>query len=364
MGCKVIRAKTLMVAAKRAVNEFRTKLSMKSGRPFCKPPMVYLQVTDKCNSRCVMCGTWRDSDKVEHIPLQLLERRIDELHAWLGRAHIQLGTGEPFMHPDMLEVVRYGNSRGMLMGTVTNGFLIDDKLAEGIIRSDFFNINISLDGVTPQAHAITRGFPQAFDRAASAIDRLVFYRKKLGGGVRIMLKPIIFRHNVDQLVPLAQFVRDKGLNGINFQPIQRNNPACDELMAIEDFDELAAAFEQLKRMRGEGYPILNSDREFDAFHQYLENPKARPPLLDRACSVGFTNVWVMDGGVVHLCVDLDMPVGHVDDLGGFPALWRSPQAAKVRKAIAACKRPCLASCLIKRSLGEQFRRFATFMKNR
>jgi MoaA/NifB/PqqE/SkfB family radical SAM enzyme len=360
----MIPLKTLTVAAKRAINELRTGLSMRTGKTLCKPSMVYLQVTDKCNSRCIMCGTWRDSDKVEHIPLAMLKRRIDELHAWLGRAHIQLGTGEPFMHPDILEVVQYGNSKGMLMGTVTNALMIGDRLAEGIIRAGFFNVNISLDGVRPETHALTRGIPTAYDRVVEAIDKLVFYRKKLSGQTRIMLKPIIFNGNIDQLVPLVEFTREKGLNGINFQPIQRNNPACDELMRIDDLDALRDTFEHLKRMRRNGYPVLNTDREFDAFHQYFADPKARPPLLNGACSVGFTNIWIMDGGVIHLCMNLQMPVGHVDELGGFAKLWRSPQAAKVRKAIAACKRPCLASCLIKRTMREQLGRFRTFMRRR
>jgi MoaA/NifB/PqqE/SkfB family radical SAM enzyme len=360
----MISFRTLTVAAKRALNEVRTGLSLRAGRPFCKPSMVYLQVTDKCNSRCVMCGTWRDSDKVEHIPLETLKRRIDELHAWLGRAHIQLGTGEPFMHPQMLEVVQYGNSKGMLMGTVTNALMIGDKLAEGIIRSGFFNINISLDGVRPETHALTRGIPTAHQRVVEAIDRLVHYRKRYNAGTRIMLKPIIFRDNVDQLVPLAEFARNKGLDGINFQPIQRNNSACEELMRIDDPGALRETFEQLKRMRREGYPILNTDREFDAFHQYFLDPKSRPALLSGNCSVGYSNLWVMDGGVVHLCMAMQMPIGHVDELGGFRRLWRSPEAAQVRKAIAACRRPCLASCLIKRTLPEQFNRFRTFMRKK
>jgi MoaA/NifB/PqqE/SkfB family radical SAM enzyme len=338
-------------------------LSLRTGRPLNKPAMVYLQATDKCNSRCVMCGTWRDSDKVDHIPLDTLKSLIDQLHAWLGKAHIQLGTGEPFMHPDILEVVRHGNSKGMLMGTVTNGFSISDRLARGAIEAGFFNINISLDGVKPETHAATRGFPQAFDRVIEAIDRLTFYRRELGGTTRIMLKPIIFRDNVDQLVPLARFAKEKGLNGINFQPILRNNAACEPLMEIGDPDRLGEVFAELKRMRSDGYSILNTDREFDAFLQYFRDPGKRPELLEGACSVGFTNLWIMDGGVCHLCMDLNLPIGHVDDFGGFAKLWKSKEAARVRDAISKCRRPCLASCLIRRTIGEQVRRFFIFMKS-
>ena len=358
----MVSLKTLRVAFKRGISTLTTGLSMRTGRPLSKPTLVYLQVTGKCNARCVMCSIWKRLENEKHVPFETLKKLIDDLHSWLGKTHIQLGTGEPFLHPDMMRVVEYGNSKGMLMGTVTNGLLINDKIAEGIIANNFFNLNLSLDGVRPETHAFTRGIPNAYEKVMEAIDRLLFYREKLNGTTRIVLKPIIFSGNLDQLVPLAQFVKSKGLNGINFQPIQLSTDACREMIAFDNLDDVRATFDELKALKREGYPILNTDRELDAFVQYFERPDERPALLDQKCPVGFTNLWVLDGGVVHFCTLIDAPVGHVDDFGGFRNLWHSKEAARVRKIISKCTRPCLAVCLIRRSLREQIGRFFTLMK--
>ncbi len=359
----MVLLRTLVVATKRGLSTLATGLSMRTGVPVGKPTMVYIQVTDKCNSRCPMCDIWKRYDTVRHIEFEIIKKRIDDIHDWLGRTHIQLGTGEPFLHPDIMKIVEYGNSKGMLMGTVTNALLINDRIARGIIANNFFNLNISLDGVKPETHAFTRGIPNAYDRVMEAIDRLLFYKKELNGGTRIMLKPIIFNGNIDQLIPLVEFAKEKGLSGVNFQPVQLINEQCRKMLVFEDPEKLRGTIAELKEMKKRGYPILNTDRELDAFIQYFEKPDRRPPLLDKKCPVGYSNLWVLDGGVVHFCTLIDAPVGHVNDFGSFKKLWRSGAAKKVRKRIAACKRPCLAVCLIRRTLREQIKRFLTFMRS-
>ena len=229
---------------------------------------------------------------------------------------------------------------------------------------NFFNLNISLDGVRPETHAFTRGIPNAYDRVMEAIDRLLFYKKKLNGSTRIMLKPIIFNGNLDQLIQLVEITKEKGLSGVNFQPVQLINEQSRKMLTFKDPDKLHGTIAELKEMKKKGYPILNTDRELDAFMQYFENPDRRPPLLDRKCPVGYTNLWVLNGGVVHFCTLINAPVGHVNDFGSLKKLWHSSAAGEVRKTIAACKRPCLAVCLIRRTLREQIKRFFTFMKSR
>ena len=90
-----------------------------------KPLQCSLYVTDQCNLDCAYCTEYDNSRP---------HPSIDDLKKWvrkireLGTMRIALVGGEPLVHPDIVELVRYCRELGFATSLTTNGFLLTRKL--------------------------------------------------------------------------------------------------------------------------------------------------------------------------------------------------------------------------------------------
>ena len=64
---------------------------------------------------------------------------------------IALVGGEPLMHPDMVEIVRYCRELGFATSLTTNGFLLTRKLLQELEDAGLQVMQISVDRMTPSA---------------------------------------------------------------------------------------------------------------------------------------------------------------------------------------------------------------------
>ena len=67
------------------------------------PPFLYISITNSCNLRCQGC--WVDvAAKQEKIEAPAMHRLINESRA-MGNAFFGIVGGEPFMHPELLDIL-------------------------------------------------------------------------------------------------------------------------------------------------------------------------------------------------------------------------------------------------------------------
>ena len=111
-----------------------------------KPLLAHLVVTRYCNLDCAYCNEF---DKVSQpIPLDVLIARIDRL-AELGTRVITLTGGEPLTNPGHEAVIAHIRARGMIVTTITNGFLLTRERIEAMNEAGLQALQISIDGVKP-----------------------------------------------------------------------------------------------------------------------------------------------------------------------------------------------------------------------
>src|SRR5437899_5959567 len=75
----------------------------------------------RCNLACTYCNEYDDYSK--GVPLDEMKRRIDHL-ARLGTSIISFSGGEPLLHEDLDDLIRYIRRKGAIAGMITNGFLL------------------------------------------------------------------------------------------------------------------------------------------------------------------------------------------------------------------------------------------------
>jgi MoaA/NifB/PqqE/SkfB family radical SAM enzyme len=116
------------------------KARLKRGEFF--PPFLYVSVINSCNLRCQGC--WVDvAAKQSKIEVDSMNRLITEAKA-MGNSFFGILGGEPFMHPEILEIL--GNHRDCYFQVFTNGHFITDEVARKL--REFGNVTplVSVEG--------------------------------------------------------------------------------------------------------------------------------------------------------------------------------------------------------------------------
>ncbi len=125
---------------------------------FFKSPLeAQLIVTRRCNLSCGYCTEFDNYSSP--VPLELLKERIDAIHR-LRVVNTSLLGGEPLMHPNIVEIVKYCNRKNQVSIT-TNGFLLTEKLVKKLNEAGLSNLQISIDVLeTDSTGYIQKSFQQ------------------------------------------------------------------------------------------------------------------------------------------------------------------------------------------------------------
>ena len=126
------------VGGVRSVLKYRRRL--KRGEFF--PPFLYVSIINSCNLRCQGC--WVDvSAKQERIDIEAMSKLIGEAQA-MGNVFFGIVGGEPFMHPEILEIFR--RHPKCYFQVFTNGHFITSEVAAELRRLGNVTPLISVEG--------------------------------------------------------------------------------------------------------------------------------------------------------------------------------------------------------------------------
>lgn len=163
------------------------------------PLHVDLELASICNLRCPMCYTITD-DFRRHVNTTLMEydlfcRLVDECAAG-GVYSIRLSfRGEAFLHPRIVECVRYAKQKGIKeVSTLTNGARLDEAMFEEMMAAGIDWITFSIDGMGAVYEEIRR--PNQFDRMVEKLANFHRIRQQAG-----RVKPVI---KVQSILPAIE----------------------------------------------------------------------------------------------------------------------------------------------------------------
>ncbi len=213
-----------------AVERFKRRL--KRGEYF--PPFLYLSITNTCNLRCQGC--WVDvTAERNDIDLDTLNRTIADAKAH-GNAFFGILGGEPFMHPQLLELL--AAHPDCYFQVFTNGQFITEKVAARLRELGNATPLISIEG-RELASNDRRGGKEVFNRSLRGLDHSI--RAGLLTGVATSL----CQTNIDDLLTEA-WLRELIKRGVHYvwyhgyRPVgPKMNPALalrpDQLVRVRKF---------------------------------------------------------------------------------------------------------------------------------
>ena len=88
------------------------------------------EIIEKCLNNCMFCSSNSNCNKTQIIQYEDFKRTIDYFMSTGGIEELSLSGGEPFLHPDVIKMVRYSKKLGIKTVIFTSGVSKKAELSE------------------------------------------------------------------------------------------------------------------------------------------------------------------------------------------------------------------------------------------
>ncbi len=212
----------------RSIMLFRQR--MKRGVYF--PPFLYISILNSCNLRCQGC--WVDVEAPRNaIDLDTLNRTINDAREH-GNAFFGILGGEPFMHPELLDLL--AQHPDCYFQVFTNGQFITEKTAKSLRQLANVTPLVSIEGNSTVSDE-RRGKKEVLNRTLRGLQNCL--NEKILTGVATSL----CQTNIDDL--LTESWLDKLIDlGVHYTWYHTYRPVGPKINA-----DLALTPEQIKQVR-------------------------------------------------------------------------------------------------------------------
>ena len=288
-----------------------TKSGIISGLPIA----MSVEPTTACNLACPECpsGLKSFTRPTGNIKPALFNKIMDQMSETLMYLTFYF-QGEPFIHPQFLNMVNQASVKGVFTSTSTNAHFLDSENARATVESGLDKIIISLDGTDQVSYEKYRKNGN-LERVKEGIHNLVDWKKKSGAKTPfISLQFIVFNHNEHQLPQIKKMAAQWGVEQLLFKTAQ----IYDQVTG----PDLLPTDPALSRYRknGQGYVLKNK-------------------LFDHCWRMWHSCVLTWDGKVVPCCFDKDAKyvLGDINK-SSFEQIWNGGQYQAFRKRILTARK--------------------------
>ena len=143
------------------------------------PTTLFLDVTNRCNMDCPMCGfSLRGMGFRFDPPLEYFEKVLQAVSEMRPRPVVNLFGGEPTVRDDMLEIIHIGQKYGLEMQVTTNGLrLADEEYCRKLCEANVA-LRIGFDGRSREIYERLRNNAKAYEQKLRAFANLKKYSRR------------------------------------------------------------------------------------------------------------------------------------------------------------------------------------------
>jgi len=287
------------------------------------PWAVHLDVTYRCNERCVHC--YLDHDDRGEMTTSEIKRVLDQL-AEAGTFFLTFSGGEVFMRQDFLELVAYARRLLFNVKVKTNGVMIRRAQASQLRQLGVEQLQISVYSHRAEIHDAITKLPGSLKKTVEAVR---FLKSQ---GLKVVVANVLMTLNSTDQAGVHALARELGV-GYTLDPTI--TPKIDGDTSILD---LRIATSDLNA-------VLHNQELVGNVDEYC----AAPPTVSEddmegySCSAGHTSVYISPYGDVFPCVQFPLPSGNVRRQKFLDIWHNSPALAEVR-SIHARDLPVCSTC--------------------
>jgi MoaA/NifB/PqqE/SkfB family radical SAM enzyme len=325
---------------KRAFADYFDIVGVLDGRFAYKgPDVAQIDLTNNCNNDCIGC--WCNSPLLEEkkispeakkqtIPFKKIVKLLDELCS-MGTAGIYYaGGGEPFMHPQIMDILAYTKKKGFTCYVNTNFTLVDEKIVKKLIHLKVDHLTVSVWAGSADVYAAVHPNKNedTFNTIKEMLALLNSTKKKYPV---VKLYNVILNlnyHDIEQMVALRDLT---GSESLEFTVIDTVPGKTDALLLTEQ--DRCSLLERCKKLKLSFGPDQDKAKtrilNFEQFMRRLENTDAKSACYDSdiidkfPCYAGWVFVRILADGSVNSCLKSHrFPVGNIHK-ENFSKIWNS-----------------------------------------
>jgi radical SAM protein with 4Fe4S-binding SPASM domain len=239
--------------------------------------------------------------KVEFMDFHAFKRMIGKLFPSNGPVYLHL-LGEPLMHPQLGEMIRYGESQGYEIGLFTNGSLLTEEISNDILDSGLDLLTISYEMCEQTFKHLRKGGDFDLVRQ-NVLQFLVMRDSRKTRKPFVQISSIVLQDELEMDGPILE----TGVDDITFKRIH------DWTGDLEDITSMAGMSET--------------------------GP-------ERICLAPWTTMSVLvDGRVVPCCEDYDgkYVLGDLNK-DSLSSIWNGKEMSRLRKALLKRRKGDIELC--------------------
>ena len=126
-------------------------------RPVTQLTKVYIEPTVACNLDCITCFRNAWDQPIGRMSEETFERFFAGLKDLSPLPSVYFGgIGEPLFHPKTIDWIAQVKQLGVKVELITNGTILNEKIARQLIDSGLDVLWVSIDGASPETYADVR----------------------------------------------------------------------------------------------------------------------------------------------------------------------------------------------------------------
>ncbi|MGR3319834.1 MAG: radical SAM protein [Candidatus Anammoxibacter sp.] len=308
------------------------------------PFYVTVNLTRRCNLRCLGCrfhspnvNVPSPSDQaIVDLPYSTFKKLCKELKA-MGVNHLILtGEGEPFLHPNISDIIVSVKDAGFHVTLLTNGTLLDKERIKTLIdsRVDILKVSIWAASYEESSQNYTGSNPDNFIKIIDGLKLLVDFKDKHKSTFpTVVLHQPINRYNFQNIDKMVDLVKKTGCNALSFSPLKPYQGRLTTFSLSPEEEKIL--HRSLIRMRKQ-LNSLSINHNID--HTLMRYKRGETVWKKLPCYVAWNHARIEVDGMVLPCNNpCDYPMGNINN-NKFREIWNDSAFRTFRRKAMSHKR--------------------------
>lgn len=246
---------------------------------------LQLEVTSKCNERCVHCYIPHEEKTVD-IDFELAESVIDQASD-MGAIGITFGGGEPTIYARLPELLRHARARDFSINVISNCMSLPDPLFEAIVETHPSMVQVSIYSLKEEEHDAITKVRGSLKRTLASVERLI------AANVPMQVSCPVMKTNYRSYKEVLSWAYDRKVRAYtDFIMMARMDKSTENLAQRLSASEARTMLEDIVQV-DEDYRIMVAE---ETVKRLFKDQTAEP-----VCGVGISTLCVGANGACYPC---------------------------------------------------------------
>ncbi len=270
---------------------------------------IQWHLTERCNLRCAHC--YQTGGKSAELSLaeirSVAEEVAETLDVWSETYGISFSPsvsvtgGEPFLRPDLPEILETIRNKGFDLYLLSNGTLIDEARAGMLSRLSVNGVQISMEGPAV-VHDAIRG-------KGSFSASVVGIRHLIDAGLRVTINATLSDLNSGHLRDLVEIALSLRVQRLGFSRLVPSGRGLGLIDRMVEREKVRKIYDEIFSLRPAGLEIVTGDPVASQISCPADEDAGN--VATGGCAAGLSGLTFLPDGTIVPCRRLFVPIGNV-----------------------------------------------------